>query len=154
MDSDDRGRVTRARFCFGGVAPVPMRVTQAESAVAGAVWDEAAVDRVQQALDGTLTPLSDHRGSREYRLEVSKALVHKFWWEHRIVPDRAPSIATQTTRCSGRAVPHEAAAGHVTGAALYTDDLSGRFPHLLHAWPVTAPHAHARVVSVSTSRVR
>ena len=28
---------------------------------------------------------------------------------------------------------------------LYTDDLLGRFPHLLHAWPVTAPHAHALV---------
>jgi len=45
----------------------------------------------------------------------------------------------------GRAVPHESAHGHVTGAALYTDDLIGRFPNLLHAWPVLAPHAHARV---------
>ena len=44
-----------------------------------------------------------------------------------------------------RAVPHESAHGHVTGAALYTDDLVGRFPNLLHAWPVLAPHAHARV---------
>src|SRR6478672_10562360 len=69
-----------------------------------------------------------------------------------MIPDRAPSIATQNTRCSGRAVPHEAAVGHVTGEALYTDDLSGRFPRLLHAWPVTAPHAHARVVSVDQSR--
>jgi xanthine dehydrogenase large subunit len=33
----------------------------------------------------------------------------------------------------------------VTGAALYTDDLAGRFPRLLHAWPVCAPHAHALV---------
>jgi xanthine dehydrogenase large subunit len=43
----------------------------------------------------------------------------------------------------GRAVPHESARGHVTGEALYTDDLAGRFPNLLHAWPVLAPHAHA-----------
>ncbi len=42
-------------------------------------------------------------------------------------------------------LPHESARGHVTGEALYTDDLIGRFPHLLHAWPVIAPHAHARV---------
>ena len=42
-------------------------------------------------------------------------------------------------------LPHESARGHVTGDALYTDDLIGRFPNLLHAWPVTAPHAHARV---------
>ena len=45
----------------------------------------------------------------------------------------------------GRAVPHESADGHVTGEALYTDDLLQRFPSVLHAWPVTAPHAHARI---------
>jgi len=50
-----------------------------------------------------------------------------------------------------RSGPHESAVDHVTGAALYTDDLLGRFPHLLHAWPVVAPHAHARVRSVDAS---
>jgi len=45
----------------------------------------------------------------------------------------------------GKPLPHESARGHVTGEALYTDDLLGRFPNLLHAWPVTAPYAHARV---------
>ncbi len=48
-------------------------------------------------------------------------------------------------RLVGRALPHESAQGHVTGTALYTDDLVGRFPHALHAWPVLAPHAHALV---------
>ena len=46
---------------------------------------------------------------------------------------------------AGKPVPHESARGHVTGEALYTDDLLARFPALLHAWPVTAPHAHALV---------
>ncbi len=45
---------------------------------------------------------------------------------------------------------HESAEGHVSGAALYTDDLCLRFPRLLHAWPVTAPHAHARLLSLNT----
>ncbi|GAA3668135.1 xanthine dehydrogenase molybdopterin binding subunit [Nocardioides ginsengisoli] len=45
----------------------------------------------------------------------------------------------------GEARPHEAAALHVTGQALYTDDLALRLPGLLHAHPVQAPHAHARV---------
>jgi xanthine dehydrogenase large subunit len=44
-----------------------------------------------------------------------------------------------------RAVPHESARGHVTGEALYTDDLLARFPGILHAWPVLSPHAHALV---------
>ena len=46
---------------------------------------------------------------------------------------------------AGRPLPHESARGHVTGEALYTDDLLARFPTLLHAWPVTASHAHARI---------
>jgi xanthine dehydrogenase large subunit len=45
----------------------------------------------------------------------------------------------------GQPLPHESAALHVTGEALYTDDLAGRTKDVLHAWPVQAPHAHARV---------
>ncbi len=51
----------------------------------------------------------------------------------------------------GRPLPHESARGHVTGEALYTDDLAGRFPRLLHAWPVVSPHAHARVVAIDAA---
>ncbi|KIQ55310.1 xanthine dehydrogenase molybdopterin binding subunit [Meiothermus taiwanensis] len=46
----------------------------------------------------------------------------------------------------GQAIPHESAREHVTGRALYTDDLLPRYPQALHAWPVQAPHAHARVL--------
>ena len=54
-------------------------------------------------------------------------------------------------KIAGRPVPHESARDHVTGDALYVDDLCGRFPQLLHAWPVLAPHAHARVTALDTS---
>jgi len=49
---------------------------------------------------------------------------------------------------AGQSVPHESARGHVTGEALYTDDLAGRFPCLLHAWPVMAPHAHGLLTAL------
>jgi xanthine dehydrogenase large subunit len=51
----------------------------------------------------------------------------------------------------GRAVSHESAAGHVTGNAKYVDDLA-QTAHTAHAWPVHAPFAHARVLSIDTSR--
>lgn len=51
----------------------------------------------------------------------------------------------------GREVPHESAIQHVTGIAQYTDDLQHRFPRLLHAWPVMAPHSHAKILSVDLS---
>jgi xanthine dehydrogenase large subunit len=50
----------------------------------------------------------------------------------------------------GLEVPHESADLHVTGAALYTDDLAVREPSVLHAWPIQAPHAHARVTGLRT----
>jgi xanthine dehydrogenase large subunit len=48
----------------------------------------------------------------------------------------------------GRSISHESAAGHVTGAALYTDDLSARIPGILHAWPVQVAEARARVDAI------
>ena len=45
----------------------------------------------------------------------------------------------------GVEMPHESADLHVTGLALYTDDLVSRYPGTLHAYPVQAPHANAQV---------
>ncbi|HEX5522973.1 MAG TPA: xanthine dehydrogenase molybdopterin binding subunit [Pedococcus sp.] len=51
----------------------------------------------------------------------------------------------------GQEIPHESAALHVTGRALYTDDLITRTRDALHAWPVQAFHAHARVTRLETA---
>ena len=50
----------------------------------------------------------------------------------------------------GIPLEHEAAALHVTGEALYTDDLVPETKNVLHAWPVQAPHAHALVTRLET----
>jgi len=51
----------------------------------------------------------------------------------------------------GVEMPHESADLHVTGLALYTDDLLSRYPGVLHAYPVQAPHAHAHVRALDTA---
>lgn len=48
----------------------------------------------------------------------------------------------------GKSVPHESAIEHVTGRALYTDDLPPRHTGVLHAWPVQVNAAHARVEAI------
>lgn len=50
----------------------------------------------------------------------------------------------------GVSEPHESAAGHVTGRALYTDDIATLRRDALTAWPVQAPHAHARITALRT----
>ncbi|WP_206475535.1 xanthine dehydrogenase molybdopterin binding subunit [Microbacterium sp. KRD172] len=45
----------------------------------------------------------------------------------------------------GIRAPHESAALHVTGAAMYTDDLAAHTAGVLTAWPVQSTNAHAKV---------
>ncbi|MFN3267069.1 MAG: molybdopterin cofactor-binding domain-containing protein, partial [Deinococcales bacterium] len=52
----------------------------------------------------------------------------------------------------GQTISHESAALHVTGYALYTDDLGGRLQGLLHAYPVQSPHAHAKILRLETDK--
>ncbi|MEW1633685.1 xanthine dehydrogenase molybdopterin binding subunit [Streptomyces sp. NPDC093801] len=51
----------------------------------------------------------------------------------------------------GLPLPHESAALHVTGAALYTDDLIHRTKDVLHAHPVQVMKAHGRITALRTA---
>ncbi|MEV6752669.1 xanthine dehydrogenase molybdopterin binding subunit [Streptomyces sp. NPDC051214] len=51
----------------------------------------------------------------------------------------------------GVSVPHESAVQHVTGSALYTDDLIHRTKDVLHAYPVQATKAHGRITALRTA---
>lgn len=46
---------------------------------------------------------------------------------------------------------HESAAAHVTGTALYTDDLAHRLSGVLHAYPVQSTVAHAKILGLDTA---
>ena len=83
LDRDPVGRVRSAVFAFGGVAPTPVGygIGELDRNGIGGVWNEAAVERVRHSLERLLSPLSDHRGSKEYRREVALCLVDKFWGE-------------------------------------------------------------------------
>jgi xanthine dehydrogenase large subunit len=52
----------------------------------------------------------------------------------------------------GVARSHESARGHVTGSAKYVDDLWPSRTGTVHLWPVTVPHAHARVLGLDLER--
>ncbi|MDN3023880.1 xanthine dehydrogenase molybdopterin binding subunit [Streptomyces sp. S.PB5] len=50
----------------------------------------------------------------------------------------------------GVSLPHESAFQHVTGTALYTDDLVQRTKDVLHVHPVQVMKAHARITAIRT----
>jgi xanthine dehydrogenase small subunit len=82
---DRTGRVDAARIAYGGVAEVPRRVKQAEEELIGRVWSHTghntSLPRAQRAVERTLQPMSDHRGSAAYRLALAQSLLAKFQHE-------------------------------------------------------------------------
>ena len=75
---DSSGCANWVRFAFGGVAATPIRATAAEQAVLGQPWNQATIRLAQQTIARTLKPMSDHRGSAEYRLAMAQSLLEKF----------------------------------------------------------------------------
>jgi xanthine dehydrogenase small subunit len=75
------GQVAAARLGAGGVAAIPARATQAEAALAGQPWTEAAARAAGQALQAQFSPISDMRASADYRRALLANLMRRLWLE-------------------------------------------------------------------------
>ncbi|MBN8226741.1 xanthine dehydrogenase molybdopterin binding subunit [Corallococcus macrosporus] len=149
IETDSLGLVRTARLGYGGVAATPARAKQTEALLLGHPWNAEAVARVRATLEREFTPLTDLRGSADYRRGLVVSLLEKFASGARSpVLDGRPHFAPgapAVTAEAGRELRHESALGHVTGSAQYVDDLAQRRP-MLTVWPVLSPHAHARIL--------
>lgn len=97
------GETVRAvRLAFGGMAGIVKRAAQAEAALIGKRWDEAAVQAAQAALAQDFKPLTDMRASADYRQQVARNLLQRFWLETRT---RDPLAADATSVWS--VMPHD-----------------------------------------------
>ena len=77
----EQGRVTAARIAFGGMAGTPSRAASCEAALIGQDWSEATVEAAAAALANDYTPLTDARGSSDYRSIVAANLLRRLWAE-------------------------------------------------------------------------
>jgi carbon-monoxide dehydrogenase medium subunit len=69
------GKITAVRLALGGVAPRPLRAKATEAALLGAPVDADTIDRLtDESLGGDIAPITDVRGSADYRREVSSKL--------------------------------------------------------------------------------
>jgi xanthine dehydrogenase small subunit len=74
-------RIVAARVVHGGMAAVPKRAPKAEAALAGKRWSLEAFQAAGAALAQDYEPISDMRASAEYRLQVAKNLLLRFFHE-------------------------------------------------------------------------
>ena len=87
LDLDAAHRVRRIRLALGGVADRPLRPAAAERALTGQPWELPKVAHAQEALQRSLSPMDDHRGSGAYRLAVAQNLLEKLHWQTRFLPN-------------------------------------------------------------------
>ena len=76
-----QGRVADIRICYGGMAGIPKRARQCETALIGRPWNLETIQAGQAALRRDYTPLSDMRASQAYRALAAENLLLKFFEE-------------------------------------------------------------------------
>lgn len=81
IDLDEQNRIVRARLAYGGVAATPVRAINVEKLLEGQLWNLETVLKAKAALKNTFTPLTDVRGSAEYRRMLAANLFEKFFVE-------------------------------------------------------------------------
>jgi len=67
--------IVHARLSAGGVAPIPMRLTRTEALLAGRRVDAATVQAAMAMAREEIAPITDVRGSAEYKRELLGRLV-------------------------------------------------------------------------------
>lgn len=81
IDLDADQRITHARLAYGGVAATPVRAIAVEELLIGKIWNAETVQQAKSALKEAFTPLTDLRGSADYRKLLVANLFEKFFVE-------------------------------------------------------------------------
>ena len=71
------GRIEEARIALGAVAPTPIRAKHAESALKGQETSDGAIERASKEVMRDISPITDVRGSKRYREEMSVLLARR-----------------------------------------------------------------------------
>jgi xanthine dehydrogenase small subunit len=75
--------VESIRLAYGGLADRVKRARGVEQFLIGKKWERETVERAMELVDGEFTPISDARGSAEFRRVAARNLLLKFWSETR-----------------------------------------------------------------------
>lgn len=82
----DGGKITEARVSLGAVAPTVLLVQECADAIIGTTLDDAALEKLAKAAEAACKPISDRRGTAEFRVDVAGVLARR---AARIAYDRA-----------------------------------------------------------------
>ncbi len=77
----DGNTITEAALAFGAVGPTVLRARNTESFLVGREFSEATMLEAGELAVAEVTPISDVRGSEDYRLQLTRNVFLKFYLE-------------------------------------------------------------------------
>jgi len=158
VDLDAQNTIRHVRLGYGGVAATPLCAKNTEAALLGKKWSPETITGVLAVLGKEFAPISDVRGTAEYRSGLITSFLEKFYCESS--EGRVTRVPVQSSRLGltehvppNKTIPHESAHKHVTGEAMYVDDQAcGK--NFLEVWPVCSPHAYAKILKRDATAAR
>ena len=75
------GRIDSMRIAYGGVAPVVLRLPKTEEFLAGRAFARETFAEAGEIARGEVAPISDVRGSRDFRLQLAENVLSRFYYE-------------------------------------------------------------------------
>jgi xanthine dehydrogenase small subunit len=75
------GRIYSMRLAYGGVAPVVLRMKKTEDFLAGKPVTRETFAEAGEIARGEVAPISDVRGSKEFRLQLAQNILTKFFYD-------------------------------------------------------------------------
>jgi xanthine dehydrogenase small subunit len=75
------GRVDTIRIAYGGVGPVVLRLAKTEEFLAGRTFDRDTFAAAGEIARDEIAPISDVRGSREFRLQLAENILSRFYYD-------------------------------------------------------------------------
>ncbi len=73
--------ILKANIAYGGMSEIPKRASIVENALTNSVFSEDTFSKVKNLIEADFSPISDMRASKNYRVDVAKNLIMKFFYE-------------------------------------------------------------------------
>jgi len=130
--------VTRARIALGSVAPTIVRAGEAEAYLAGKELTDEVIDRAAELTAAAARPITDVRGSADYRLDMVRVLTARALRQLRDGTERA-DWPEQPVLLQGSGAANQRAGGWGLGA-------EAGISFTLNGKPITLPSAGGKTL--------
>ena len=76
-----KNKIVKAKIAYGGMSEIPKRATSIEKILDNSIFSKELFLKAQNLIKDDFSPIDDMRASRNYRIEIAKNLLMKFFHE-------------------------------------------------------------------------